>query len=67
MHQIAEFSTAERVEAEILDNGAPVGVSMRFSDLVFRQSWISLEQEGSDLIGPEQVHDFFVRQNGIRE
>ena len=66
VHQVAEFSAAERVVAEILDDGASVGVGMRFLDLVFRQSRISLEQEGLDLIGPEQVYDFLVRQNGIR-
>jgi hypothetical protein len=38
---------------------------MRFPDPVFRKSRISLEQEGTDFIGPEQVYDFFVRQNGV--
>ena len=65
MHQVAEFPAAERVVAEILDDGASVGVGMGLPDLVFRQSRISLEQQGSDLIGPEQVHDFLVRQNGV--
>ncbi len=65
MHQVAEFPAAERVVAEILDDGAAIGVGVRLSDLVFRQSRISLEQEGLDLVGPEQVHDFLVRQNGI--
>jgi hypothetical protein len=35
---------------------------MGLSDLVFRQPRISLEEEGSNLISPEQVYDFFVRQ-----
>jgi len=38
---------------------------MGLPDLVFRQSRISLEKEGLDLIGPEQVYDFLMRQNGI--
>jgi hypothetical protein len=40
---------------------------MRRPDLVFRQPRISLEQEGPNLIGPEQVYDFLVRQHGVRE
>ena len=40
---------------------------MRLPDLVFRESRISLEQEGLDLISPEQVCDFLVRQNGVRK
>src|SRR5581483_5935066 len=67
MHQVAEFPAAERVVAKILDNGATVRVGMRLPDLVFRQSRISLEQEGLDLIGPEQVYDLLVRQNGVCE
>jgi hypothetical protein len=44
MHEVTEFSVAEGVVAEILDDRASVGVG--FSDLVFRQSRILLEQEG---------------------
>ena len=66
MHQVAEFFAAEWVVAEILNDGAPVGVGMRLFDLVFRQPRISLEQQGPDLVGPDEVHDFLVRQNGIR-
>ena len=66
MHQVAEFLAAERVVAEILDDGATIGVGMRLPDLVFRQPRISLEQKGPNLIGPEQVYDFLVRQHGVR-
>ena len=65
MHQVAEFRAAERIVAEVLDDGAAIGVGMRFFDLVFRQSRISLEQKRADLVGPEQVHDLLVRQNGV--
>ena len=65
MHQVAEFFAAEGVVAEVLDDGAAVGIGVRLPDLVIRKSGISLEQEGSDLIGPEQVHDFLVGQNRV--
>jgi hypothetical protein len=38
---------------------------VRLFDLVVRESWESLEQEGPDLISPQQVDDFLVRENGI--
>jgi len=52
MHQVAELSIAERVVPEILDDSASIGVGMRLLDLSFRQSRISFEQKGADLIGP---------------
>src|SRR5690242_971464 len=66
MHQVTEILAAEGVVAEILDDGPSIGIGMCLPDLVFRKSRISLEQEGLDLISPEQVYDFLVRQNGVR-
>ena len=40
---------------------------MRLFDLVFGQPGISLEQQGADLIGPEQIHNFLVGQNRVSE
>ena len=34
MHQVAEFLTAERVVAEVLDHSATVGIGMSLPDLV---------------------------------
>jgi hypothetical protein len=65
VHQVAEFFTAERVVAKILDDRAPVSIGVRLFELVFRESRISLEEQGPDLVGPEQIHDFLVRQNGV--
>src|ERR1035437_579963 len=45
VHKIAELPAAERVVAEILDNGASVRVGVGILNLVFRQSRIALEQE----------------------
>src|SRR5277367_3099882 len=42
MHQVAEFSAAEWVVPEILDDSAAVGVGMCFCDLVLGQPRIPL-------------------------
>src|SRR5208337_2112220 len=65
MRQIAELLAAEWVVAEVLDDGAAVGIGMRLRNLVFRQRRKSLEQQRPDLIFPEQVDNFFMRQDGI--
>ena len=52
MHQVAEFLTAKWVVAEILNDGAAIGISVRLFELVFRQPWISLAQQWSDLVSP---------------
>jgi hypothetical protein len=39
---------------------------MSLPDLVVRKSWVSLEQEGAELTGPQQVYDFLVGQNRVR-
>jgi len=67
MRQIAELLVAEWVVAEVLDDGTAVGIGVRLRNLVLRQRRKSLEQEGPDLIFPEQVYDFLVRQDGIRK
>ena len=66
MHQVAEFSTAERIVAEILDDGPSVRIGVGIPDLIFRQPRISLEQQGPNRVGPEQVNNFLVGQNGVR-
>src|SRR4029077_3766632 len=67
VHQVAELLVTERVITQVLDDGASVGVGMRFFDLIFRETGISLEQQGADLVGPEQVYDFLVGQNRVSE
>src|ERR1019366_5225619 len=53
VHQVAKFRAAEWVVAEILDDGASIGVGMRVPDLVLRKSRIALEEEGLDRIRPK--------------
>ena len=43
MNEVAEFSAAEWVIAEILDDRASVGIGVSLFELVFRKSRISLE------------------------
>src|SRR5205807_57991 len=60
VHQITELRAAERIVAEILDDGAPIRIGVRLPDLILRQSRKSREQQGTDLIRPEQIYDFLV-------
>jgi hypothetical protein len=53
MHEVAELPAAERVIAEILDDGTTVGVGMRFPDLIGGQCWKPLEQEGLNITCPD--------------
>jgi hypothetical protein len=63
--QAAEFGAAERVVAEILNDGASVGVGIRILDLIFGQAGNPLQQEGTDVVSPEEVYNFLVGQNRI--
>ncbi len=65
VHQIAKFHASKRVVAQILDYGAAIGVGVGFLDLLFRQPRVFLEQEGANLIDPEQIDNFLVRENGV--
>jgi len=51
--------------AEVLGDGATIGVTVRLLDLLFPECWKSLEQKCAQLIGPHEVHDFLVREHGI--
>jgi len=65
MREIAEFLAAERVVSEVLDDGAPVCIGVRLLKLIVRQSRKSLEKQEPDLIFPQQVNDFLMRQNRL--
>src|SRR4029077_2804920 len=65
MQQVAELRTAERVIAEILYKGAPIGVRVRLRDLFFRQVRVVFEQQRADPIRPEEIDYFHVREHRI--
>ena len=65
MRQVAELLTAEWEVAEVLNDGAAVGIGMRLPNPVFRQRRKSLEKQRPDLIFPEQVDNFLMRQDGL--
>ena len=67
VHQIAEFHAAKRIVAEVLDHGATVGVTVRFGKLFFRQIRKSLQKKRPKLIGPSEVDNFFVGEDGVSE
>src|SRR4051812_44590748 len=63
MDQVAELSAAERIVTEVLDDRAPVRVSMGLADLVFGDRGKPLQQERADIGGPYQVDDLFVSKH----
>src|SRR5208283_3135493 len=65
VQQVAEFHAAERIVAEVLDDGAAVGIRVRLLELVFRERRESLEEEWAEIRGPHQVHDFLVGEHGV--
>src|ERR1700731_191871 len=67
VHQIAEFHAAKGVVAEVLDDGASIGVAVRHLELVFGERWKSLEEKRAKLIGPHQVYDLLVGENRVSE
>src|SRR5258708_28609318 len=67
VHQIAEFHAAKGIVAEILDDGAAIDVAVRFFELVFRERWKSFEEKWAKVIGPHQVYDLLVGENGVGE
>src|SRR5579863_7487856 len=67
MNEVAEFLAAEGVIAKILNNGATVGVGVRFLDLVVGQAWETVFNERENVRSPEEIDDLFVGQNRIGE
>src|SRR6266568_125474 len=65
MDQIAEFFAAERIVTKILDDGAPIGISMGIAYLIVCESWVTREQERLDLVNPKQINYLFVRKNRV--
>ena len=66
MHQVAEFPASKWVVAEVLNDRTSVSIGVRFFDLVVRETGKTLEQEGADLVSPQQVDDLLVRENRVR-
>src|ERR1700687_5452108 len=67
MLQVAEFSAAEWVVAQSLDDDASVSIGVRLCNLLFRQAWKSLQKQWAEFIGPYQIYDFLVGEHGVRE
>ena len=65
MHKVAEIPAAERIVAEVLNDGAAIGVGVRLFDLVFGKAGIAFQQKRADFVGPHQVHNLFMGQDGI--
>jgi hypothetical protein len=67
VHQITEFHAPKGIVAEVLDDGAAIGMSVCLGELVLRERWESLEEKGTEFVGPHQINDFLVGEHGISE
>ena len=67
MHEVTEFSAAEGVVAEVLNDRAAIGIGVGLLDLVVRQSGESLQEKGTNFVRPEKINDFLMCQNRICE
>src|SRR5580698_3269848 len=65
VNKIAEILTAEWIVAKILNHCAAIRIGMRFLDLRFCESRVTLEQQRADFIDPEQIDNFFMSQDRI--
>jgi hypothetical protein len=63
VHQIAKLLAAEWVITEVLNDGAAVRVRVRLPNLIVCKTGITRQQKRPDLVDPEEIDDFFVRQD----
>lgn len=65
MSKIAEVLVAERVVAHVLHQRAAVGKSMCLFQIIPGCCRKTLQEKWLDVVFPEQVDDFFMREDGI--
>ena len=65
MHQVTEFLIAERVVAEILDDGASVGIGVSLLKLGFGEVGKFSEEEGADGLLPGEVDELLMGLNRV--
>src|SRR5437588_12948691 len=67
MREIAEEWAAVRVVAHVLNNCAPVGISLSPAQVLLRGLRISFQKQRLDVRLPGGVHDGLMGKYGIRE
>ena len=65
VHQVAEILVAERIVAHVLNQRSAIGIGMRLPQIFLGSFGEALFQKRLDLILPEEVDDFFVRENRV--
>ena len=65
MHQIAEFDAAKWIVAKVLYDCSAISVGVGFLELRFRETRVSLKNQWSDLVRPQQVNNLLMGQHGI--
>ncbi len=65
VEEVGEVVGAEGIVADVLDDGAAVGVGVGFADLVGGDAGKAGAEHGDDGVFPGHVDDFFVGQDGV--
>jgi hypothetical protein len=60
MDEVAELLAAERVVTHILDHAAAIRVGVGLAQLVFRSIRKTLQQQGLEVVHPQQIDDLFM-------
>src|SRR5438105_4744203 len=65
MREIAKEGTAVRVVAHVLNDGAPIRVSLRPAQVFFGRLRIFFQKQRLDVGFPSGINDGFMRKDGI--
>src|SRR5580698_6359122 len=65
MSEVTEILVAEWVIPHVLDQGTAVGKSVCFPQIIGGGAGESLDEQGLNVIDPEEIDHFFVSQNRI--
>ena len=65
VRQIAEEEASMRVVTHVLDDGAAIGITVRFFDFVRGRAGKTLQQERANIGVPDAINDRFMGQDGV--
>jgi hypothetical protein len=65
VEQVGEDRLAEGIVAEVLDDASAIGVGVGLAELGGSEVGVALEQQRLDGVGPGEVDDLFVGEDGV--